>query len=76
MPLLEFECPACSRRFEDLVRSGETPDCPGCGPARGKAGRPRRLLSTFGVGSAPVRSSGACGPCGDPRGPGACARDD
>jgi putative FmdB family regulatory protein len=45
MPLLEFECSACSRRFEDLVRGDDVPECPSCG------GRKlRRLLSSFGVG--------------------------
>lgn len=74
MPLLEFECSDCSRRFEDLVRGSEKPACPACG---GK--RLRRMLSTFGVGSAPAGrpsgSPGGCGSCGDPRGPGACTLD-
>ncbi len=71
MPLREFECSDCSRRFEDLVRGGEKPACPACGGRR-----LRRLLSAFGVGSAPAgRPSGPCGSCGDTRGPGACASD-
>ncbi|HXE79449.1 MAG TPA: zinc ribbon domain-containing protein [Vicinamibacterales bacterium] len=72
MPIYEFECRTCERRFETLVRQAETPACPSCG------GRDlERALSTFAVGSAapgPV-PVGACGRCGDPRGPGACALD-
>ena len=74
MPLVEFECSACSRRFEDLVRGGEKPACPSCGGTR-----LRRMLSTFGVGAPSASGSsgspGACGSCGDPRGPGACGLD-
>ena len=75
MPLVEFECSACSRRFEDLVRGEEKPACPSCG-----ARKLRRLLSAFGVGTPSPGGtssgpSGGCGSCGDPRGPGACARD-
>jgi putative FmdB family regulatory protein len=52
------KCAACERRFEDLVRSGDSPACPGCGGKRLK-----RLLSTFGVGAAKAPSGGG-GPCG------------
>ncbi len=54
MPLIEFECSACSRRFEDLVREGDTPECPSCGGRR-----LRRLLSSFGVGAASAPSRAA-----------------
>jgi hypothetical protein len=30
-------------------------------------------VSAKGASSSPARSSGACGSCGDPRGPGACS---
>ena len=68
MPLVEFECAACNRRFEDLVRGSEKSSCPDCG---GK--RLRRLLSTFGVGAekAPSAGGGTCGTCPESRG-GAC----
>jgi len=58
MPLLEFECAACSRRFEELVRGSETPACPGCGGTD-----LRRLLSSFGVG-VPSASSPAAAASG------------
>ena len=76
MPLREYACKSCKHRFEEIVSGEETPRCPRCGGRRLK-----RLLSTFAVSAGSgTRSagdeSGACGSCGDPRGPGACALDD
>jgi putative FmdB family regulatory protein len=73
MPLFEYECRSCGRRFEYLTRAGASQECPGC------AGRELdKQLSVFAVSASsgsdalpPV--AGACGRCGDPRGPGACA---
>ena len=31
MPIYDFKCSSCSKRFEQLVKPGETPDCPACG---------------------------------------------
>jgi putative FmdB family regulatory protein len=45
MPIYEFECAACARRFEDLVSLSADltkTECPSCG--RKKA---RKLLSVF-----------------------------
>jgi len=72
MPLYEFECRACAQRFETLVRGNQTPACPSCG-----AEDLERALSTFAVGGGASEAvpAGACGRCGDPRGPGACAMD-
>jgi putative FmdB family regulatory protein len=75
MPLFEYVCRGCSRRFELLVRGDTEPACPACG------GRDLgRALSVFAVGAAGRREpaaapAGACGSCGDPRGPGACAME-
>lgn len=70
MPLYEYDCRGCQAHFEVLIRGGETPQCPSC-----QSIDLERALSTFAVsaagGSAPVQ--GACGRCGDPRGPGACS---
>ncbi len=30
MPIFEYECRACGREFERLVRPGDTPACPAC----------------------------------------------
>ena len=73
MPIFEYACHACGHRFEELVLGAESPRCPAC-----EGDRLEKLLSRFGVGdgatsAAPFAPPGACGTCGDPRGPGACA---
>ena len=98
MPLYEYACRTCSKRFEFLVLGSEKPACPKC---RGRD--LERLYSTFAVSGAERKSesdsfggsdfgggpddggdlggeggddsmgAGACGTCGDPRGPGSCA---
>ena len=76
MPLYEYNCRSCSRRFEALVMGATRPACPGCGGEDLD-----KLVSTFAVGgggSSPERAessgdAGSCGTCGDPRGPGSCA---
>jgi putative FmdB family regulatory protein len=71
VPLYEYSCRACSNDFEALVRAGERAICPACGSAD-----LARLMSVASVGrrdEAPAPSTGACGTCGDPRGPGSCA---
>lgn len=30
MPIFEYACKHCRREFETLVRTGDTPACPGC----------------------------------------------
>ena len=30
MPIYEYKCRNCGHEFEELVRLGETPDCPSC----------------------------------------------
>jgi putative FmdB family regulatory protein len=43
MPIYEFECESCGRRFEELVAAGaESAACPACGSSRS-----RRLMSGF-----------------------------
>jgi putative FmdB family regulatory protein len=73
MPIFEYVCGECDRRFELLLRGAEKPACPGCGSRRLE-----KRLSVFAVGAAeaPARASaspGPCGTCGDPRGPGSCS---
>ncbi len=33
MPLYDFKCRECGKKFEELVRLGDTPVCPKCGAA-------------------------------------------
>lgn len=78
MPIHEFQCDACNRTFEELVRSPRDESgirCPECGGD--KIGR---QISVFSAGTSAGRSTpstplptGGCGRCGDPAGP--CALD-
>jgi putative FmdB family regulatory protein len=71
MPLFEYACQECNRQFELLVRAQEAPECPSC-----HGTRLERKLSTFAArtgGTSDPMPAGACGACGDPRGPGACS---
>ena len=74
MPLYEYSCRSCSNAFEALVRSSDQPTCPACGSTD-----LTRLMSVVSVGgrsdSTMEQPLGACGTCGDPRGPGSCASD-
>jgi len=74
MPLFEYACRECDHQFEALVRASETPECPSC-----HGTELERRLSVFaahtngGSSVEPMAAGGACGRCGDPRGPGACS---
>jgi len=74
MPLFEYACKKCGHQFETLVMGSTKPVCPECNSAKLE-----KMLSTFAVssngGADPQSAIGACGSCGDPRGPGACAWD-
>lgn len=77
MPIHEYVCTSCRAAFEELVRGDEQVHCPRCGSSRSE-----KKLSTFALARAgsdrpraqPAPSGpGACGTCGDPRGPGSCS---
>ncbi len=74
MPLYEYACKTCNHQFELLVRGSEPPACPEC-----HSENLERRMSVFAAhtsGASAFKSSavaGACGTCGDPRGPGACS---
>lgn len=73
MPIFEYVCKECSRSFEALVRASTTVECPSC-----KSTSLEKQLSVFAAGTKSQVSAGdfpvgACGACGDPRGPGACS---
>lgn len=40
MPIYDYKCRACGKKFDALVKLGETPDCPSCGDKD-----PERLFS-------------------------------
>lgn len=76
MPIFEYICSECDHHFEALVYGSEKASCPKC-----KSKKLARQLSVFAVsakGSSTTSAapSGACGSCGDPRGPGACSLGD
>lgn len=70
MPVYEYVCSGCGHEFEELVFGDEKPVCPKCASAELE-----KKFSVFAAGEASpdLPGPGACGTCGDPRGPGACA---
>ena len=72
MPLYEYTCSDCGRKFEFLTREGQSPACPDCGGTHLE-----KLFSTYAVsmGSGASHAHAApspCGSCHNPAGPGAC----
>ncbi len=71
MPIFEYLCRSCSHRFEALVHGSQTAACPSC-----KGTDLEQQFSVFAVGrggtTATGPATGACGTCGDRRGPGSC----
>ena len=72
MPIFEYVCKECDHPFEALVMGSQKAECPKC---HSKKLAPQ--LSVFAApakgGASPTQSAGACGSCGDPRGPGSCS---
>jgi putative FmdB family regulatory protein len=66
MPLYEYECQECGKKFETLVQGSRIPSCPGCGSEKLE-----KQLSTFGVGGFSSSSKGLA-PCGSPVPAGGC----
>ena len=71
MPIYEYACSDCGEKFETLVRSGSTPECPRCHSVALE-----KQLSVFATSAESSRDvpamAGPCGSCGHPDGPGAC----
>jgi putative FmdB family regulatory protein len=61
VPIYEFECANCRKRFEELFRSSSDVKAPPCPKCKGR--KTRRLLSVFGMGGG-SRSSGGGSSCG------------
>jgi len=74
MPLFEYACKTCNHRFEWLMRGTVTPECPSCHGTdlekRQSVFAARTTATDSGATQVPL---GACGSCGDPRGPGSCS---
>ena len=75
MPIFEYICQECRHEFEALVFGRDKAKCPKC-----ESKKLSLQLSVFAMsakGHAGVAApSGACGYCGDARGPGACSLGD
>ena len=70
MPIYEYTCKGCGEEFETLVRASSTPDCPECHSTELEKKMSVFSTAASGPDAGPV---GACGTCGDPRGPGSCS---
>jgi putative FmdB family regulatory protein len=52
VPIFEYECRACGREFELLVRTGDVPACPSCASQDLE-----KLLSLSAISSADIRKA-------------------
>ncbi len=73
MPMFEYVCTQYPHHFEAIVQGAALPECPACASKELE-----KQLSVFAVGGkgaglAAREPVGACGACGDPRGPGSCS---
>ncbi len=73
MPIFEYICRDCGQHFERLVQGGVTPTCPSCSGAQLEKQLSVFAVSTRAASSSAMPMTGACGSCGDPRGPGSCS---
>jgi putative FmdB family regulatory protein len=76
MPIFEYLCKGCGKRFEVLIRGSEKPQCPKCSSTRLEQQLSAFAVATGHGGSAEFASEPApgCGQCG--MGGGSCAFDD
>lgn len=73
MPIFEYRCKSCGKRFEAIVQSSTVPECPRC-----ESKDLDKELSVFAVGGGKASTPAACSPCGtcnNPDGPGSCQRN-
>jgi putative FmdB family regulatory protein len=74
MPIFEYICKECDHQFEALVYGNQKAECPKCHGAKLAPQLSVFAVSAKGPASGgPSPSSGACGSCGDLRGPGSCS---
>jgi len=80
MPIFEYICQQCEHEFETLVFGRDKAKCPKCQSQ--KLSPQLSVFATSTKGSSAKSSAnasagaGACGSCGDPRGPGSCSLGD
>lgn len=75
MPIFEYTCKDCNHPFEALVFGKDKASCPNCQSKNLASELSVFAVQAKGPSAAPM-GSGACGSCGDPRGPGACSMPD
>jgi putative FmdB family regulatory protein len=75
MPIFEYTCKECNHQFEALVFGKDKAACPKCQSKKLEPQLSVFAMSAKGSGSS-APNTGACGSCGDPRGPGACSMGD
>jgi putative FmdB family regulatory protein len=73
MPIFEYICQECQHEFEALVFGRDKAKCPKCESKKLSPQLSVFAVSAKGAGATESPSAGACGSCGDPRGPGACS---
>jgi len=76
MPIFEYVCQDCTHEFEALVFGRDKAVCPKCQSKKLSAQLSVFAVSAKSSGGASPTPAGACGSCGDPRGPGACSLGD
>jgi putative FmdB family regulatory protein len=80
MPIFEYSCKECNHEFEALIFGDQKAQCPKCHSKKLAPQLSVFAVSAKGSSSSPSHSpspaAGACGSCGDPRGPGACSMGD
>lgn len=81
MPIFEYVCRECDHHFEAIVLGSKSAHCPKCESKKLDQQLSRFAVAAKGSGdsladSCSADAGGACGTCGDPDGPGACAMED
>ena len=76
MPIFEYVCRQCDHHFESIVLNGQHPRCPKCESKKLEQQISRFAVSGTDKAASFSPSSGPCGTCGDPRGPGSCSLKD
>ena len=72
MPIFEYICRDCTRRFEAIVSASRPAACPSCRSSSLDKQHSVFAVAAKGSGNAASSAIGGCGACGDPRGPGSC----